>query len=215
LGGIASFASEGTIAKLRSVVRIDQQSKTKVVVPNNFTSLINLRSWTHDAETFQKIYTAMEVEDESIYTSLAHLNSLPLNECENKKYYVKVEVAAVSTNEFVQALKFYDEKKNALSDTQRKDTIPVYKFNFVCFDESLAKGNKFSEIWLFSYDGKGGDFVNRVQLEDLNEFSNYTEESKYFTNRIEEILNAEWVKLTVEVLSDGKGNRILRALTVS
>jgi len=215
LGGIASFAAEGSIAKLRSVVRIEQQNNTKIVVPNNFTSLINIRNWTHDAETFQKNYLAMEIEDESIYTSLAQLSSLPLNECENKKYYVKVEVAASSTSEFVQALKFYDEKKNALSDIQRKDTIPVYKFNFVCFDESLAKGNKFSEIWLFSYDGKGGDFVNRVQLDDLSEFSNYAEESKYFSNRIEDILNKEWVKMTVEVLSDGKGNRILRALTIS
>jgi hypothetical protein len=79
----------------------------------------------------------------------------------------------------------------------------------------LEKSSKFSEIWLFSYDGKGSDFVDRVNLSDLNEFSNYTEESKYFTKRIESILNAEFVKMTVEVLSDGKGNRILRALSVN
>lgn len=52
-------------------------------------------------------------------------------------------------------------------------------------------------------------------MEDLNEFSNYTEESRYFTNRVEDILNSEFVKMTVEVLSDGKGNRILRALSVN
>ena len=126
---------------------------------------------------------------------------------------MKVEVAGVSTAEFVNALKFYDEKKNVISDAQRKDTVPVYKFNFVCFDESL-KG-KFSEIWLFSYDGKGGDFVNRVKLSDLNEFSNYNAEGKYFGNRVEEVLNAEHVKMTVEVLSDGKGSRTLRALSVN
>ncbi|MCB0369942.1 MAG: hypothetical protein KDD45_11030 [Bdellovibrionales bacterium] len=79
-----------------------------------------------------------------------------------------MEVASVSSHEFVQALKFYDEKKNTLSDAQRKDTVPVYKFNFVCFDESLTKNNKFCEIWLFSFDGKGGDFVERVKLGDLN-----------------------------------------------
>ena len=79
----------------------------------------------------------------------------------------------------------------------------------------MAKGNKFSDIWVFSYDGKGGDLVDRVNLEDLNEFSNYTEENKYFSSRIEDILNAEFVKMTVEVLSDGKGNRTLRALSVN
>lgn len=72
-----------------------------------------------------------------------------------------------------------------------------------------------AEIWLFSHDGKGGDFVERVNLDDLNEFSNYNEENKYFKDRVEDLLNADQVKMTVEVLSDGKGNRILRALTVS
>lgn len=136
------------------------------------------------------------------------------DECETKKYYVKVEVASSSTNEFSQALKFYDEKKNALVDAQRKDTIPVYKFNLVCFDDSLTKKNQFADIWLFSHDGKGADFAPRVHLEDLNEFSNYHEENKYFSNRVEDLLNAEQVKMTVEVLADPKGNRMLRALTV-
>ncbi len=128
---------------------------------------------------------------------------------------MKVEVAATSTSEFVQALKFYDDKKNQLSDSQKTGLQPVYKFNFVAIDESQAKANKFTEIWLFSYDGKGGDFVKRVNLHDLNEFSNYAEESRYFTKRIDELLNAETVRMTVEVLSDGKGNRLFRALTVN
>ena len=128
---------------------------------------------------------------------------------------MRVEVASVSTSDFVQALKFYDDKKNAISDAQRKDTAPVYKFNFVCLDESLVKSHKFCEIWLFSFDGKGGDFVNRIKLNDLNEFSNYTAEGKYFSTRVEEVLNSETVKMTVEVLSDGKGNRTLRALSVN
>ncbi len=128
---------------------------------------------------------------------------------------MKVEVASVSTTEFVNALSHYDEKKKSLSDTHRKDTTPVYKFSFACLDESVAKSNKFSEIWVFSFDGKGSDFVERVDLGDLNEYSNYSEESRYFSRRIENILNAEYVKMTVEVLSDGKGNRILRALSVN
>jgi hypothetical protein len=62
--------------------------------------------------------------------------------------------------------------------------VPIYNFNLVCLDESLAKNNKFAEIWLFSFDGKGGDFVNRVNLGDLNEFSNYSEEGRYFHARV-------------------------------
>lgn len=132
----------------------------------------------------------------------------------NRKYYVKVEVAAVSTHDFSSALRFYDEKKNILEDKPGKNNVPVYKFNFVCLDESVSKGSKFAEVWMFSYDGNGADFVERVHLDDLNEFSNYTEESRYFGERIESILNAGSVKMTVEVMGDGKNNRVLRALHV-
>ena len=76
---IPSYANEGSIAKLRSVARIDTVGKEKVIVPNNFTSLINIPTWTQDSETFRKNYTAMDVEDDSIYTSLAQLNSMPLS----------------------------------------------------------------------------------------------------------------------------------------
>jgi hypothetical protein len=62
------------------VARLDQQGKTKAVVQNNFTSLINLSSWSHDSQTFLKHFSAIETqEDESIFTSLAQLNAMPLS----------------------------------------------------------------------------------------------------------------------------------------
>jgi hypothetical protein len=67
------------VAKLRSVARIDQQGKNRVVVPNNFTSLISIPGWSHDSLTFNKNFQTMDVEDDNIYTSLAQLNSLPLS----------------------------------------------------------------------------------------------------------------------------------------
>lgn len=80
LNGIVSFANEGAICKLRSVARIENDGKAKIVVPNNFTSLIEIPRWSQDSETFQKNYSAMEIEeDDSIYTSLAQLSSLPLS----------------------------------------------------------------------------------------------------------------------------------------
>lgn len=63
LPGVTSFAQEGSIAKLRSVVRLVDQGKQKVVVPNNFTSLISVREWTHDALKFAKNYEKMDIED--------------------------------------------------------------------------------------------------------------------------------------------------------
>lgn len=88
-------------------------------------------------------------------------------------------------------------------------------FNLVCSDESTSKKPQFHEIHVFSYDGQGGDFVKRVNLEDLSEFSNYYEETKYFKSRVDGLLNAASVKMTVEVLSDGGRNRILRALSIA
>ena len=61
LNGISSYSTEGCIAKLRSVARIDTVGKSRVVVPNNFTSLINIPSWSQDSETFRKNHTAMDV----------------------------------------------------------------------------------------------------------------------------------------------------------
>lgn len=55
-----------------------------------------------------------------------------------------MEVASVSATDFSSALKFYDEKKNSLDDKPTKNSVPVYRFNFVCLDDSVAKGNKFA-----------------------------------------------------------------------
>ena len=63
---------------------------------------------------------------------------------------MKVEVASVSASEFTGALRFYNEKKNELTDSPKKEAAPVYRLNFVCLDDSVAKSKKFSEIWLFS-----------------------------------------------------------------
>lgn len=79
LENVTSFAQEGDIAKLRSVVRLVDQGKYKEVVRNNFTSLIALREWTHDAQKFVKNYdNCMEIEQEGYFTSLADLASMPL-----------------------------------------------------------------------------------------------------------------------------------------
>lgn len=80
LPSVTSFAQEGSIAKLRSVVRLVDQGKQKIVVTNNYTSLISVREWTHDAMKFAKNFEKMDIEDEGrIYTTLAQLNSMPLS----------------------------------------------------------------------------------------------------------------------------------------
>ncbi len=81
ISNLATFAQEGDIAKLRSVVRLVDQGKIRYVVPNNFTSLISLREWTHDAQKFIKNFDSnMDIEDEGeIYTTLQQLASMPIS----------------------------------------------------------------------------------------------------------------------------------------
>lgn len=81
ISNLSTFAQEGDIAKLRSVVRLVDQGKIRYVVPNNFTSLISLREWTHDAQKFIKNYDSrMDIEDEGkIYTTLQQLATMPIS----------------------------------------------------------------------------------------------------------------------------------------
>lgn len=81
MSSLSTFAEEGDIAKLRSVVRFIDQGKMRFVVPNNFTSLISLREWTLDAQKFIKNYDShMDLEDEGkIYTTLQQLSSMPIS----------------------------------------------------------------------------------------------------------------------------------------
>lgn len=113
-------------------------------------------------------------------------------------------------------MKYYDAKKNTVSDSPNDASVPVYKMFLSCQDESIKnlKTGNLNDIWLFSYDGQGADFVDRVDLRQLNEFSNMKQETLFYETRLNEVLDASIVKMTVEVMNDGKGNRALRALNV-
>lgn len=67
LEGVVSFAQEGETAKLRSVVRLldqDKQGRVKLVVPNNFTSLITIPDWTHDGQKLARAFDSkMDIEE--------------------------------------------------------------------------------------------------------------------------------------------------------
>lgn len=84
---------------------------------------------------------------------------------------MRVEVFSISAATFSAALKYYDSKKNQVFDTPHKGTSPVYKLSMYCQDSSTDK--KYPEIWIFSYDGKCGNFVSNVNLNELNEYSSY------------------------------------------
>jgi len=135
---------------------------------------------------------------------------------EGKKFFIRCEVFNVSAKTFKEAVKHYDVKKNSVSDNSNDNTTPVYKVILSCQDDSIRnnKTNSLNDIWLFSYDGQGSDFVDRVELSQLNEFSTLKQENILFEKRYNEILESDNVKMTVEVLNDGKGNRTFRALNV-
>jgi hypothetical protein len=108
----------------------------------------------------------MEEEDSGLYTELATLLNSPINNVANKTFWVKAEIFNISATTFVAAVKYYDAKKNAIYDTSHKGTEPVYKIVLTCQDSSLK--NKFAELWVFSYDGKGANFVRGLNLNELN-----------------------------------------------
>lgn len=58
-------------------------------------------------------------------------------------------------------------------DAPNDNTTAVYKVLLSCQDDSIRndKNNKINDIWLFSYDGQGSDFVDRVDLGQLSDLS--------------------------------------------
>lgn len=165
-----TFVEEKEIGKLRSVAKVRKnEDGENEVVNNNFTSLIKLPEWTADAQTFLQKENAMEVEEETeMFTDLSYLNSAPLSiffnnsdQIEGKKFFIRTEVFNISAKTFKEAVKHYDAKKNSVSDTASANTVPVYKVVLSCQDDSIrnSKNASLSDIWLFSYDGQGADFV--------------------------------------------------------
>ena len=135
---------------------------------------------------------------------------------EGKKFFIRCEVFNVSARTFKEAVKYYNPQKNTVSDGPADNAIPVYKLSLSCQDDSIRnnKGGNINDIWLFSYDGQGSDFVDRVDLRQLNDFSTLKQENLLFERRYNQLLESESVTMTVEVLNDGKGNRAFRALNI-
>ena len=110
-------------------------------------------------------------------------------------------------------MKYYDPKKNVLQDSNKKDTVPVYKLMMLGRDSSLTE-KKAVEFWVFSHDGKCSNFVPKVDLKELSEYSSMVQEESLYEDRYNELLEAENVKMTVECLADGKGNKMWRVIKV-
>lgn len=69
----------------------------------------------------------------------------------------------------------------------------MYKVAFSCQDDSIKndKKDKLADIWLYSYDGQGSDFVDRVSLTQLSEFSTLKQENVFYERKYNEILESE------------------------
>lgn len=128
-----------------------------------------------------------------MYTDLSYLNSAPLSKIEGKKFFIRCEVFNISAKNFNDAVKYYDAKKNTVSDKASDSTAPVYKIAFSCQDDSIKndKKEKLADIWLYSYDGQGSDFVDRVSLTQLSEFSTLKQENLFYERKYNEILESE------------------------
>ena len=62
----------------------------------------------------------------------------------------------------------------------------MYKLTLLCQDGSSKK--TFTEVWVFSYDGKGGNLVKNINLNELNEYSSMVEEEALYHKRYDELL---------------------------
>jgi hypothetical protein len=177
----------GEWGKLRSVARVDEIDGEKMIIKNNFTSLIKVSEWCFDAQNaIRSAEKIVEEDDSGLYTELATLLNTPIAGCTNKTFWVKCEIFSISAATFVAAVKYYDAKKNQLLDTPHKGTEPVYKLSLMCQDSSLH--NKYAEVWVFSYDGKGENFVRGLNLKELNEFSSTVQEDSLYHKRYDELL---------------------------
>jgi hypothetical protein len=178
----------GEYGKLRSVARVEEADGESIIVKNNFTSLLKIHEWMFDAQNAIKAFDKIHDEnEEGLYTSLDTLVSTSPANCAGKSYWIKCEVFSISANTFSGAVKYYDAKKNQMYDTPHKGTSPIYKLNLLCQDSSL-KSNKYVEVWIVSYDGKGGNFVSQLNLGELNEFSSLVEEENLYRKRYDELL---------------------------
>lgn len=63
-------------------------------------------------------------------------------------------------------MKYYNLTKNNLSDspTKDKEAEPVYCVKLLLRDKSSGNSGQQLEVVLFSWDGKGADFVPRIDL---------------------------------------------------
>ena len=212
---------ENDIGKLRSVAQIRKENGENVVCRNNFTSLIKLPEWSFDAQSFIKRGKAMDQEDEEIYKPLNELLIgtaskfyLISEELDGKVFNVRCEVFRISPENFKSAVHHYDSAKNVLSESSKKGHSPVYKIELLCSDSSLPE-KKAVDFHVFSIDGKCSNFVPNVDLsKDYSDLSSFVQEEELFRQRVDDLLEAESVKMTVECRTDAKGNKLFRVIRI-
>ena len=113
----------GDYGKLRSVARVEEINGEKVIVKNNFTSLVKIHEWMFDAQNAIKANDKIiDESEEGLYTTFDTLMSTSPANCANKTYWIRCEVFSISANTFSGAVKYYDAKKNQMFDTPHKGT---------------------------------------------------------------------------------------------
>ena len=121
-----------------------------------------------------------------------------MNNSAGKKetWTVRVEVVDIFPKNFKEAVKFYNPYKNKLME-ESGETKPVYNVRFLLKDSSLG-GNDLLEAYLFSWDGKGADFLPSVNLSDI-EISSLKAESSIYEDKINRLLEESTVENPVEI----------------
>lgn len=75
---------------MRSVARVEEIDGEKVIVKNNFTSLIRIHEWMFDAQNaIRNAEKGAQEDDLGLYTDLATLLNTPIANCANKTFWIK------------------------------------------------------------------------------------------------------------------------------
>jgi len=119
------------------------------------------------------------------YVTLKQLMLLP-NSGGKKVWTVKCEVLDVSPRNFREAVRNYNPYDNKLVANKNENTRSVYNIRLLLRDASLPETGVF-DAHIFSWDGKGDDFLPEVNIQDIS-VSSLKSESKLYEERIQRLL---------------------------
>ena len=195
----------GSVVKIRSVDHIEATR----LIRNDFTYVMELEDWMKSYREFSLLDSAVEEKE---FKTFKDLQGLPMTGGK-QLWNVKAEVLDISPKTFKDAVRNYSPTDNKFLASKSDHTKTVYNMRVLLRDASLPENAVF-ESYLFSWDGRGSDFVPGVDLQNIG-VSSLKNESKLYTERLNQLLEESTMERPVQVLLEScpiKGKLMFRVL---